>query len=350
MQRLRTRRGNFYEFAPALFVLFFLIFFPLIDLAGLAAGFGTVFFICHQNASIASTQTNFDSVLSALEQSSAHLNSSALARFSRLRPVGGHRGMGSDLFIEVTSWRGDNATRSYGPNAPLTAPVDPSSNIYQVKVCSTYDVGPFLAISTVPLLGEVPGLGKPARLRVAVRRNVEYPQALVNKPAAQSFGSTSALAFDNSAANSTTSNNTAGWNYPTIYEDIRAMGQEVIKESVLQVDARNYDWTDTEIDYQQGLNLWFDFRADGLWRISDHSAYVDAGGNATGGWLIGKAGGGAAATTSDEAISFVIGKRLVNYRPSRQGRVYLRVYDQFESKEFSTDNDGLQTVRVILTR
>lgn len=348
----RCGRGSLHEFAPAIFILLLLFLVPLLDLAGLAVGYGTVFFICLQSASTASTQTNFDGSLNALERCAGTLNQSGLARFSRLQPVAGYRGLGSDIFIDVTNWRAGHTSASFGPNTPIPPPIDVSTNMYQFNVRSTYDVGPLLAISGLPVLGDVPGLGRPARITVAVQRQAEYPLGLAGSgnPTSSSQANNT-LAFNSNAGGSpSTPGQLAGWNYPTIYEDIRAAGQVVLKESVLQCDAKSFDWTATDINYSPGDKLWFDFRADGMWSASvQQYGYYDAGGDAAGGDLIGKVGGTANPAANDGS-EFHIGKRLVNYQPAGSGMVYLRIGDRKDDPVYFTDNDGLMTVRVVLTR
>ncbi|HMX44401.1 MAG TPA: hypothetical protein PKC93_00560, partial [Candidatus Obscuribacter sp.] len=64
--RRRKARGSVAETPLLMLVLFAIFAFPLIDLISLALAYGTVWFVAFQSASVASTQTDFKSSLSAL--------------------------------------------------------------------------------------------------------------------------------------------------------------------------------------------------------------------------------------------------------------------------------------------
>ena len=109
-----------------MFTILLLLVWPLIDLIGLATGAATVAFISHECASSASKQPTYDLSLSACLKQSQLLESSDLAKFAKLVPVSGFNGSGVDLYVDASSFVA-NATKRYGPNIPVPAPIDQST-------------------------------------------------------------------------------------------------------------------------------------------------------------------------------------------------------------------------------
>lgn len=165
------------EFAPALFVFFLIILFPLINLIGMATGASVVYFVAGQTAISAGNAASYPSALDQVQSTANTLASSGFGQFAKLQPVGGYNGCGVDLYTTQTSVTSSNVTTS-GPNTPLAVNPDTSNNLYSYDTVATYDVGPFVNMGAMPFIGGIPGVGKPARLTFNASRNIEHPDGL----------------------------------------------------------------------------------------------------------------------------------------------------------------------------
>lgn len=350
----RNAKGSLPELPVALFVLLFLIFFPLIDLFGLAIGSAITCLIAHQTAILAATQQRYDWALGAMEREALLQSKTGMARFCRLQPVGGYNGCGVDLYIDTTNYL-KNDTKEYGPNMPVPPPIDTSSWLYQCRVRVHYDVGPTISLAGVPWLGNVPGLGRPARLTFTASRAAEHPQDLQDYSNLNRINGTMPATLDTKPI-TYPGIGRSGWNFPNIYDIIAGAGQTIVSEDVFIVQSSNSDWTATNIDLLAGDKLWIDYRADGSWLLNT-SWSVDADGtplNPSGerpmantgpveyyqgfrlGGMIGKI---------DSSDVFFLGKQKWNFPPHRTGQLYMKCNDYF-----FTDNTGSMVVRVIVAR
>lgn len=173
-RRSRNQQGSALqgEFAAALTIFFLVILFPLINLIGVATGAGTLYFMTTQGASSAGTSATYGMALDAMEATINTIRTGGLGQFAKLAPVGGYSGTGANLFVIVTPTSGGMSTY-YGPNSPYVAVLDTENNIYEYQVKTTYDVGPFLDLSMLPFVGNVPGIGAPMRLEYVAHSYIE---------------------------------------------------------------------------------------------------------------------------------------------------------------------------------
>lgn len=165
------------EFGPVLFVFLLVVLFPLINLMAFAAGAATVGFLTTQAAGAASQAPTFQSALSDMESTVNRIASSGFGQFAKLKPVAGYQGTGTDLYVVVT----DTASGTpyyFGPNGGFSNWVDESVAIFEMECRSQFDVGPFLNMSGMPFIGDVPIVGKAARLSWNCSRAVEHLEAL----------------------------------------------------------------------------------------------------------------------------------------------------------------------------
>jgi len=165
------------EFAPALFVFFLIVLFPLINLIGMATGASVVYLVAGQTAISAGNSASYPSALDQVQSTANMLATSGFGQFARLQPVGGFNGCGVDLYTTQTSIASSNVATS-GPNMPLSVDPDTTNNLYSYDTVATFDVGPFVDMSAMPFIGGIPGVGKPARLTFTASRNIEHPDAL----------------------------------------------------------------------------------------------------------------------------------------------------------------------------
>lgn len=181
MAKRRKRRNigaAMAEFAPALFVFFFIILFPLINLTAIGTGAATVYLIARQCAAKAGDSTTFGEALISSEAAAYDLWGGGFGAFANLVPIGGFNNSGVDIFIVDTNIN-TNVSRRYGPNTPfVTRTRNPDEHLYAYEAVATYDVGPFMNLHSVPWIGDVPGVGRPARLSFRAARNIEHPEGL----------------------------------------------------------------------------------------------------------------------------------------------------------------------------
>lgn len=338
---VRSSRGNTAEFAVCLSIFFMMIFFPLVDLVGLATGAASVCLTAHQCAIRSATQQRFDDALSAMQQEARILVDSGFGRFAHLQPVGGYQGSGADLYIVATEFRAKQIT-TYGPNSAVPPPVDTLDNVYECTSKVTFDIGPTISMANVPVFANVPGLGKPWRMTLSASRAAEYPEGLEASRNVASRRGAANLKPDIPWAEADNSNGSA-WNYPTIYNNVVQAGQTVINEDVIQVRADNPNWTLTGLDIAPGTKIWIDYRADGQWVVGN--SMVDADGlvndfvgSSPRGSLMGKVG---------NSQPFTLGKQQWNFVPPGTGQLSLICND--DPSAYSK-NSGLVNVRIVIAQ
>ncbi|MBX3075878.1 hypothetical protein KF913_18355 [Candidatus Obscuribacterales bacterium] len=166
------------EFGPALFVFFFIILFPLINLIAIGTGAATVYLIAKQCATKAGDSATFGDALISSEAAAYDLWGGGFGAFANLVPVGGFNNSGVDLFVVDTNIS-TNVSQRFGPNTPfISGAVNPDEHLYAYEAVATYEVGPFMNLNSVPFIGQVPGVGRPARLSYRAARNIEHPEGL----------------------------------------------------------------------------------------------------------------------------------------------------------------------------
>jgi hypothetical protein len=179
-KRMRNQIGSgagAAEFGPALIIFFLVILFPLINLIMFTTGYATGYLCAKQCASRASTQNTFTDAGNVVQQESATFVSSGFGKFAKLVPIGGIGGSGIDLSV-VSNPYGGGATTSYPKNVPMPVQATPNANTYEYKVEANFNMGPFMDMSMLPWIGNVPGLGPPARLTFTATSSAEFPEGL----------------------------------------------------------------------------------------------------------------------------------------------------------------------------
>ncbi len=229
MKKIRSRKGHIAEFPLALGVFFLITLFPLINLVSFTCGAATLYLCAHQASHQAACATSFPAALQGAVNQSVQIEQSGLGQFAKIVPVGGMAGSGMNLFLYAINYQ-NSSSSIYGPNSPLAPPIDTATNIYEVEAKVLADVGPFLNLSGVPFVGNIPLIGKPARLQFTNRAAVEHPEGLVGNPIAalvatianpgtgQSLPSSPPSSTPNpQGTGSYTLANSSGWNYPGVF-------------------------------------------------------------------------------------------------------------------------------------
>lgn len=178
-QKSRLKLGaSIAEFGPALFVFFFIVLFPLINLIAMATGACTVYLATKLCATKAAEQTSFGDALIAAEEAAYNMEQGGFGKFAKLYPIGGYNNSGMDLYVIETNIN-TNVSYRHGPNTPFVArPIQTDENLYSYEAVCTYDIGPFMNLHSVPFIGNVPGVGVPATLSYTASMNVEHPEGL----------------------------------------------------------------------------------------------------------------------------------------------------------------------------
>lgn len=268
-------------------LLWVIIFFPLLNLIGIALAAGSIAFMTMDCATKASSQPTYADALTAMADEATSFQSTGLMKFLNLQPNGGYTNCGMDLFVKAENYRNGNTT-DYGPNTPVPPPLDPMTFVYEYCAESKFSVSPWVMMSGVPFLGQVPGLGKPVVLTFNVERSVEHPNGLAdgNTNSATNSGGGVGSATPPAINNTTSANllpplDGSEWNHPNIYQLIEQAGETVVATDVFIVPANNPNPTMSQVSVNQENNLWFAFRSDGMWTTSPTDPTVNADGYAT---------------------------------------------------------------------
>jgi len=170
------------EFGPVLVIFVLIIIIPLLNILAFVTGYTCVSTTCQSCAADAANSTTFEEALINVKKRSLSMLDSSLAKFAKIKPQGGYQGCGVDIFIATTKLSDPNAGQFYGPNSGLPANVTANSatDIYEYTVRSSFDVGPLMDLSGVPLVGNLPLIGKPVNLSNQASRAAEHVDALNN--------------------------------------------------------------------------------------------------------------------------------------------------------------------------
>jgi hypothetical protein len=154
-----TGQGSIGEFAPAMFILFVIVFLPLIGLLTFVDGAATLYFATAQAARAAGPSNTEANAVANMNAAADTLLGGPLGAFARLSPAD-HTGM-SLTVLEVSI--ANQTTSNYNP---LNGAPDTTKNFYEFQVTSNYTCAPFF----FP--------GKPIPLSFSSSCNVEHPEGL----------------------------------------------------------------------------------------------------------------------------------------------------------------------------
>jgi hypothetical protein len=199
-RRSRKKGSSLAEFGPVLIILVLVIILPLLNLLAFVAGYAAVASITDACASEAANSASFSDALVNLKKKAIALTDSGLGKFARVKPSGGYQNCGVDLYIATTSMAGSRSGiggHFYGPNSGLPAQAAEAENfaenasgtsggnatgnsggagatIFEYTVRSNFTVGPFMDLSHVPFVGDVPLIGKGVLLSPSTSRVIEH--------------------------------------------------------------------------------------------------------------------------------------------------------------------------------
>ena len=348
--RHRSTRGaaELSEFALVLYILFFVILVPIVDLGGLLIAAGTQYLATNDFAAKAASQPDYINCLNAMFAESQKFEAMSIAKFMNMTPQGGYVGSGNDMYVLATNVSSGTTATSTANNS-ISPPIDTSANIYELSVKSNYSFKPLLNLSGVPLLGQVPGLGQPVTFTFVANRPIEHPGGLVANGTNANPGAVPVLPRNQAPAPLVSAGNAAQWRIPNIYQQIAAAGQTVISTNVVVVQGNNNSWTPANVNVNPSEKVWIDTQAVGQWNVGGSYGMTDANGlntaenwalapNLTYGALIAQIGTGA---------PFLLGDNQTNLAVTGSGPLTMINNDQYGA---FTDNTGAQIVRIIVTQ
>ncbi len=349
------------EFGPVLFILFVLTLVPLINLIGLATGAVTALLETNEAVSSAAIQEGYANSLSAMYTTCEKFFTMGFAKFTGLTPQNGYAACGMNLFIQTTPLSG-KAVRQSAPNTPLSPPIDLTDNVYEFVGVNHVSIKPLISMENIPILGNVPGLGKPALLELTATRMVEHPTGLAYNTS--SSGEPAPKPFAH-VLTSSLPDNASGYNYnwrtPDIFARIQNAGETVVSVAVVVVPANagitsgvvtSSNWTQTGLNVANGQKIWVDTTSNGQWDTWPLQApNVDANGyssggtpaniapNVTTGALVGHLG--------PTGQPFFLGDLQYNLALGNPGPLLLICND---APPFYGDNIGSQIVRIVVVQ
>ncbi len=168
----RISRGNsLIEIGPFLFILFLLIFFPLVTLA--TTGMRYLFCVnaVHRAALAASLAQTFQT-----NRSSTNLSAVNLAQQVAAQNISAFTGitlMQTNTFIIITP---DNGSAQTKQSVPLTTPANTTNNVYNVEVQLVASINPWIAGTF--LHAQIPGLNAPFTITTVANVVFENTQGL----------------------------------------------------------------------------------------------------------------------------------------------------------------------------
>ena len=337
------------EFALVLYVLFFIILVPVVDLGCLLIAAATQYLATNDFAAKAASQPDYINSLNAMFTESQKFETTGMSKFMNMTPQGGYVGSGNDLYVITTNITSGGVQKSSANNS-LSPPIDTTANVYELAVNSNYSFKPILSLAGVPLLGNIPGLGQPVTFTFVANRPVEHPGGLVTTGNAQNQGNVAVLTRTNPPAPLASAGNGGGWRVPNIYQQIAAAGQTVISTNVVVVQGNNPNWTSANVSVTPPQKIWVDTQAVGQWSTGGSMGNTDANGlsgvnyplqvdhAASMGTLVAEVGTGSPFTLGDDQLNLPV-----------NGSGNLSLLQNDEVGNFS-DNTGAQIVRIIVTQ
>ncbi len=169
--RRSTEGSSLAELAPALFILFFLFVFPLINIGTIALRYGLLASAARDGAHAAATAYTFEA--SSPGKPSA-LNKSPQAVYAMAGKFTGINITAIDVDILVTDINSQAVTRH---DNKLAQPANIQGNIYSLESIVTAQLSPLVALD-MPFMDSVPGLTGPWTTTVRAREYAENSQGL----------------------------------------------------------------------------------------------------------------------------------------------------------------------------
>lgn len=172
---VRTARGGLVlELGPTLWLLFLMLVFPLLDLGTVAMRYTFLLGASRDAAEVACTAKTFLADFDATHQSA--VNSAAARANANISAFKGVKLISVQTNIVTTNLTTKKVTTQ---STPLTAPADPSTNMYQIQVIVKAQAEPLIPYVD-GLMPKIPGLSTPATFTVVSDEYCENTSGLVD--------------------------------------------------------------------------------------------------------------------------------------------------------------------------
>ena len=237
-----------------------------------------------------SEQVTFANALTAMTSESANLRQTGWAKFLNLSPNGkgyGSPPCGVDISILATPVAGKGGVPQLPtlPDTPLPAvPVpDPSKYVYEYSAKTSFTVKPLIAMSGVPFVNNVPGLGKPVEIVFTAARAAEHVAGLATAPKASGNGISppDLQRYLGSGPPPTWLgpgvNPPYGWRNPGAWGMIPP-GMTVVSYDIWLVPGNSVSWVSSGLSITSTQHVYIDTHADGIWQGGFNPPTYDANG------------------------------------------------------------------------
>ena len=175
-KKYRSWKGaaHIVEFAAALSILLLLVI-PTIAGVNLLISLAAGQYVTSQALATAFKAASYDRALETSVATVYQFNKSGLASLANIRPAGGYKSCGVDLYVDVQ----DKVTKhveTFGPNRPYIGNIDPERKIYFYRIVTQFSAGWQLSNSSqgVPLYY----VNTPLSLKFSDSKIVEHPDGI----------------------------------------------------------------------------------------------------------------------------------------------------------------------------
>lgn len=163
-----------------MYIFFILIIIPLVDLASLMWGIGTVMLVANMSVRQAAGARTYSEAINIVNKTEDDL--AAFRNFAIISPSGGApRGVKLQVISNPVAGATSTPTVYAPPPAPNRIPVDRNTldaTLYHYQVIASYDVSPLMNFNGMPFFSGVPGLGAPVPVSYDGTATVEHPEGL----------------------------------------------------------------------------------------------------------------------------------------------------------------------------
>jgi hypothetical protein len=176
------------EFGPVLVIFVLIVIVPLVNILSFGIGYTCVVMVSQSCAVDAANSATFNEALVNVKKRALSMVDSGLGKLAKLKPVGGYEHCGINLYIATTNVANPNRGQLYGPNLGLPAgtAANAATDIYEYTVRSSFAVGPFMDLSHIPLVSNLPLVGQPATVEITTNRVAEHTDGLTAEGSLQS--------------------------------------------------------------------------------------------------------------------------------------------------------------------
>ncbi|HEY9760647.1 MAG TPA: hypothetical protein V6C97_36145 [Oculatellaceae cyanobacterium] len=231
------------------FALITFIVLPIADMLADVAGCGLAQQTTEQITQITTSAASLEKVLDTLVSCSAQVLGSPAAGWLKLKPNGGYKNCGADLYlVETNIYTG--AARYY-PVDNIPGKLDRADNNYECCVQTKFQVGPFLELKYLP----IEGFSKPLNLHFSAYKPFEQLDSLVASVSDNTTEQSTAASLTGNKAEWLGTATLSRWNYPVNWSQTTLPGQQITQSNTVTIAANDENWTDTHVLARKGKRI-----------------------------------------------------------------------------------------------